>query len=64
MATANSNAEQAFAPVLSAVNSMRDGTREQKKEAYEFLEKFQKSVRFPALFTPHCPAMALANNYA
>ncbi|OBT45639.1 hypothetical protein VE00_03515 [Pseudogymnoascus sp. WSF 3629] len=44
MATANSNAEQAFAPVLSAVNSMRDGTREQKKEAYEFLEKFQKSV--------------------
>jgi transportin-3 len=45
MATTNGNAEQAFAPVLSAVNSMRDGTREQKKVAYEFLEKFQKSVR-------------------
>ena len=64
MATTNSNAEHAFAPVLSAVNSMRDGTREQKREAYEFLEKFQKSVRSLALFTSNCPAIVSANNFA
>jgi transportin-3 len=45
MATTNGDAQQAFAPVLQAVNSMRDGHREEKKAAHEFLEKFQKSVR-------------------
>jgi hypothetical protein len=44
MATASRSAEQAFGPVLQAVNSMRDGHREEKKAAYEYLEKFQKSV--------------------
>lgn len=44
MATANGSAQEAFAPVLQAVDSMRDGRREQKKVAHEYLEKFQKSV--------------------
>jgi hypothetical protein len=30
--------------VLHAVISMRDGHREEKKAAHEYLEKFQKSV--------------------
>jgi hypothetical protein len=46
MATANGDAQQAFAPVLQAINSMRDGHRDEKKAAHEFLEKFQKSVSF------------------
>lgn len=45
MATTNGDAQQAFAPVLQAVNAMRDGHREEKKAAHEYLEKFQKSVR-------------------
>jgi hypothetical protein len=44
MATPNGNAQEAFAPVLQAVNSMRDGHREQKKAAHKYLETFQKSV--------------------
>jgi hypothetical protein len=44
MATTNGSAQEAFAPVLQAVNSMRDGRREEKKVAHEYLEKFQKSV--------------------
>jgi transportin-3 len=44
MATTNGNAQEAFTPVLQAVNSMRDGHREEKKAAHEYLEKFQKSV--------------------
>jgi hypothetical protein len=51
MATTNGNAEATFAPVLQAVNVMRDGHREDKKAAYEYLEKFQKSVCFFVLFT-------------
>jgi transportin-3 len=44
--TANgSGPQQAFAPVLSAMSTMRDGQREQKKAAHQFLESFQKSVR-------------------
>lgn len=38
------NGTGAFAPVLSAMATMRDGQREQKIEAHEYLEKFQKSV--------------------
>jgi len=34
----------AFAPVLTAMSTMRDGQREQKKAAHAFLESFQKSV--------------------
>jgi transportin-3 len=44
MATTNGSAQEAFTPVLQAVNSMRDGHREEKKAAHEYLEKFQKSV--------------------
>jgi transportin-3 len=44
MATTSGNVEAAFAPVLQAVNTMREGNRDQKKAAYEYLEKFQKSV--------------------
>ncbi|CAG8952472.1 hypothetical protein HYFRA_00001219 [Hymenoscyphus fraxineus] len=35
--------QQAFAPVLTAMTTMRDGEREQKKQAHQFLESFQKS---------------------
>jgi len=34
----------AFAPVLTAMSTMRDGQREQKKLAHQYLESFQKSV--------------------
>ncbi|PVH86057.1 ARM repeat-containing protein [Cadophora sp. DSE1049] len=34
----------AFAPVLTAMSTMRDGQREQKKAAHAFLETFQKSA--------------------
>jgi len=44
MATTNGSAQEAFTPILQAVNSMRDGHREEKKAAHEYLEKFQKSV--------------------
>ncbi|KAF4630566.1 hypothetical protein G7Y89_g7573 [Cudoniella acicularis] len=43
MATNGSSPEQAFAPVLTAMSTMRDGQREQKKAAHQFLENFQKS---------------------
>lgn len=44
--TANgSGPQQAFAPVLAALATMRDGQREQKIPAHQFLESFQKSVR-------------------
>lgn len=44
---ANSNGSQeAFAPVLTAMSTMRDGQREQKQAAHLFLEKFQKSVGY------------------
>jgi transportin-3 len=41
----NGSSQQAFAPVLAAMATMRDGQREQKKAAHVFLESFQKSVR-------------------
>jgi transportin-3 len=44
MATTNGSTQEAFTPILQAVNSMRDGHREEKKAAHEYLEKFQKSV--------------------
>lgn len=45
MSTNGSATTQAFAPVLAAMATMRDGQREQKKAAHQFLETFQKSVR-------------------
>jgi transportin-3 len=45
MASNGSGQQQAFAPVLAAMATMRDGQREQKKAAHVFLESFQKSVR-------------------
>jgi hypothetical protein len=44
MATNGSGPTQAFAPVLTAMSTMRDGQREQKKAAHQYLEGFQKSV--------------------
>ncbi|KAG9249317.1 armadillo-type protein [Calycina marina] len=43
MAT-NGNMSQEFAPVLAAMATMREGQREQKMAAHEFLERFQKSI--------------------
>ncbi|KAI1000448.1 Uncharacterized protein K3495_g7747 [Podosphaera aphanis] len=34
----------AFVPVLAAIKTMRDGNRENKIAAHQFLEKFQKSI--------------------
>lgn len=45
MATNGSGAEQAYAPVLTAMSTMRSGIREQKEAAHAYLESFQKSVR-------------------
>jgi transportin-3 len=45
MATNGSGPQGAFAPVLTAMSTMRDGQREQKQAAHLYLEKFQKSVR-------------------
>jgi transportin-3 len=59
MATSNGSAQEAFTPVLQAVSSMRDGHREEKKAAHEYLEKFQKSVssysdpRLPSILPQH-----------
>jgi hypothetical protein len=44
MATNGTGATAAFTPVLVAMSTMRDGQREQKKAAHQFLESFQKSV--------------------
>ncbi|RFU23649.1 hypothetical protein B7463_g12687, partial [Scytalidium lignicola] len=44
MASNGIQPQQAFAPVLTAMATMRDGQREQKKAAHEFLESFQKST--------------------
>lgn len=54
MATASNDVQATFAPVLQAVNAMSVASREEKKAAYEFLEKFQKSVRLAT--GPHCKA--------
>lgn len=44
---ASKEAGQAFAPVLAAVATMQgNASRTEKTQAHEFLEKFQKSVRF------------------
>jgi len=50
MATTNGSTQEAFTPILQAVNSMRDGHREEKKVAHEYLEKFQKSVGLISIF--------------
>lgn len=34
----------AFMPVLTAMNTMRSGIKEQKVAAHQYLENFQKSV--------------------
>jgi transportin-3 len=44
MAANGNGAEQAYAPVLTAMSTMRDGVREQKEAAHVYLESFQKSV--------------------
>lgn len=45
MATNGASAQEAFAPVLAALNTMQSNVeRAQKGQAHEFLEKFQKSV--------------------
>lgn len=44
MATNGSGPTGAFAPVLSAMSTMRVGQREQKKAAHQYLESFQKSA--------------------
>lgn len=44
MATNGNGPEQAYAPVLTAMSTMRDGMREQKQAAHAYLESFQKSV--------------------
>jgi hypothetical protein len=47
----NGQIQQAFAPVLQAVLAMREGSREQKESAHQYLEKFQKSVSSLLLFS-------------
>ncbi|KAK2630446.1 hypothetical protein QTJ16_001266 [Diplocarpon rosae] len=44
MVSNGSGSAGAFAPVLTAMATMRDGQREQKKVAHQFLENFQKST--------------------
>lgn len=44
MAANGNGSQEAFAPVLTAMSTMRDGQREQKQAAHLYLEKFQKSV--------------------
>jgi hypothetical protein len=44
MAAMANGSQEAFAPVLTAMSTMRDGQREQKQAAHLYLEKFQKSV--------------------
>ena len=44
MAAMGNGSQEAFAPVLTAMSTMRDGQREQKQAAHLYLEKFQKSV--------------------
>ncbi|KAE8450515.1 hypothetical protein EG329_006246 [Mollisiaceae sp. DMI_Dod_QoI] len=44
MAANGSGPTGAFAPVLNAMSTMRDGQREQKKIAHQYLESFQKSA--------------------
>jgi transportin-3 len=44
MASNGSGPTGAFEPVLNAMSTMRDGQREQKKAAHQYLESFQKSV--------------------
>ncbi|PMD47278.1 ARM repeat-containing protein [Hyaloscypha variabilis F] len=44
MATNVNGATAAFTPVLTAMSTMRDGQREQKKAAHQYLESFQKSA--------------------
>jgi len=44
---ATNGAQQVYEPVLAAHNLMQSGSnRTQKEQAHEFLEKFQKSVRW------------------
>ena len=44
------NGQGGFAPVLAALSTMQSNVeRSQKTQAHEYLEKFQKSVRFLGL---------------
>jgi transportin-3 len=45
--TSNQHGSAAFAPVLAALSTMQSNSpRPQKAQAHEYLEKFQKSVRY------------------
>lgn len=44
VSTNGSDPQNAFTPVIAALNTMRDGQRGQKEAAHSFLESFQKSV--------------------
>ena len=44
VATNGNGPQDAFTPVIAALNTMRDGQRGQKEAAHSFLESFQKSV--------------------
>jgi hypothetical protein len=62
MAAIANGSQEAFAPVLTAMSTMRDGQREQKQAAHLYLEKFQKSVgcdwmSLPPLYTTELTAM-------
>lgn len=49
--TPGATAEQQFAQVLAALNTMQSSQiRDEKHRATEFLEQFQKSVRSPRLY--------------
>ncbi|APA05516.1 hypothetical protein SS1G_09963 [Sclerotinia sclerotiorum 1980 UF-70] len=43
VSTNGTGPQSAFAPVIAALNTMRDGQRGQKEAAHSFLESFQKS---------------------
>ena len=48
MAAKSNSTDDAFAPVLAALAAMQSNTtRQQKTQAHEYLEKFQKSVCEP-----------------
>ncbi|KAK6606329.1 hypothetical protein H4I96_04791 [Botrytis cinerea] len=44
VATNGNGPQDAFTPVIAALNTMRDGQRGQKEAAHSFLESFQKSA--------------------
>lgn len=59
---ATNGTQEAFAPsdVLGAVMTMRNGEQETKTKAHEYLERFQKSVRYT---TTLCRRALYANSW-